>query len=618
MKKFLWGILLFILFFQNSLIFAQKTTSKTTAKTTSKATTKTASKTTAPAEQAEEPAIEPNWQLVVGGAPVGNPIITEYGFAVPLEGRTMAAVSESGKLMWFAGLPGTRISPHSSPGTGDFLITISGGNSVSLINPSGLTLWSSKAPAEVISTPIQGRDGRIYVQCPQEVACFGINGVLKWSTPAGESNGIPLIELEDGSILHIQKKTLQGCSTALRYSPFGIILEEITFSGRITSAMATKYGALLLFADGAVGCVSSTKNETYDHWVLPAGTTNGTAAARIYLDEDQSVCAIVTPSGGTTTVTYLNPKDGTISLTATAPIDMNKIAFGTFDKSSLVLCDTSMAAAIGLDGTILWTSNLPGTLNWSHIVYLPQGYLAMLEQGSWVISAYRVTQHIGSTSQTKKNNRSLTFPVYVQEAAQRGNIPQDTSTLYGPAMTASYREEMRYELEEGNYNDKEGQWLAFVNLETSRLFSKYTVQTRNSPEPSFFDENFSYYEEIVNMMSSFQSGCFNKELARIIRTENDPVVLAIALQGAAKIAYDPTFELLESIESLLKKPSLIANPRISTLMCDVAYEICRFMGKPALFTKGRYILSYLLNQNLQSTTKIYATATMRKIITLEM
>ena len=629
MKKFLWGILLFILFFQNPLIFAQKTTSKVTSTTTNKTASTTTNKTTgtttgktagktAPAEQTEEPAIEPNWQLVVGGAPVGNPIITEYGFAVPLEGRTMAAVSESGKLMWFAGLPGTRISPYSSPGTGDFLITISGGNSVSLINPSGLTLWSSKAPAEVISTPIQGRDGRIYVQCPREVACFGINGVLKWSTPAGESNGIPLMELEDGSILHIQKKTLQGCSTALRYSPFGIILEEITFSGRITSAIATKYGALLLFADGAVGCVSSTKNETYDHWVLPAGSINGTAAARIYLDDYQSVCAIVTPSGGQTTVTYLNPKDGTILLSATAPVDTNKIAFGTFDQNSLVLCDTSTAAAMSLDGTILWTSNLPGTINWTHIVYLPQGYLAMLEQGSWVISAYRVTQHIGTTSQTKQNNRSLSFPVYVQEAAQRENIPQDTSTLFGPAMTASYREEMRYELEEGNYNDKEAQWLAFVNLETSRLFSKYTVQTRNSPEPSFFDENFTYYEEIVNMMSSFQSGCFNKELARIIRTETDPVVLTIALKGAAKIAYDPTFELLESIEALLKKPSLIANSRISTLMCDAAYEICRFMGKPALFTKGRYILSYLLNQNIQSTTKIYATATMRKIIALEM
>ena len=218
----------------------------------------------------------------------------------------------------------------------------------------------------------------------------------------------------------------------------------------------------------------------------------------------------------------------------------------------------------------------------------------------------------------KKTNRNLAFPVYVQEAAERGNVPQETSHLFGPIISSSYMEEMKYTLDEGNYNDKEGQWLALVNLETSRLFSKYTVQTRNSLEPTFFDENFGYYEEIVKLMSSFQSGCFNHELARIIRSETDPSILAIALQGVTKIAYDPTFELLESIESLLKKPTLIANSRISTLMCDATYEICRFMGKPALFTKGRYILSYLLNQNLENKTKLYATATMRKIITLEM
>ena len=108
--------------------------------------------------------------------------------------------------------------------------------------------------------------------------------------------------------------------------------------------------------------------------------------------------------------------------------------------------------------------------------------------------------------------------------------------------------EKKYRIDEGNYNDKEGQWLALVNLETSRLFSKYTVQTLNSLEPTFFDENFGYYEEIVKLMSSFQSGCFNHELARIIRTETDDSILAIALQGVTKIAYDPTFELLESSE----------------------------------------------------------------------
>ena len=629
MKRFLCSILLFLLFFHPPLAFSQKAVGKKTG-----AQTKASSPTKNTAETPDKPAIEPNWRLVVGGAPVGTPIVTEYGFAVPLEGRTMAAVSGSGNLMWFAGLPGSRISPHSSTGTGDFLITVSGGNSISLINPSGLTLWSAKAPAEIISTPIQGLDGRIYVQCPREVACFGINGVLKWATPAGEPGGIPLIELEDGSVLHIQKKTLKGCSTALRYSPFGVILEEITFSGKVISGIGTKYGALLLFADGGVGCITSTRNKAHDRWVLPAGSIGGTAAAKIYLDDHQATCAIVTPSGGQTTVTYLNPQDGSFYFPPTdsteeppegakpppiaVPVDTNRIAFGTFDRSGLVLCDTSMAVGVALDGTILWESTLPGTIDWSHIVYLPQGYLAMLEQGSWVISAYRVTQHIGGASQGKKSGRSVSFPVFVQESSQRAGLPQETTFLFERLITPERMDEIKRDLSEGEYGDKEGQWLALVNLEMTRLFARYTVQTLNPTGSTFFDENVDYYEEIVKFMSSFESGCFNKELARIIRMENDPAILAIALRGAAMIAYDPTFELLEAIEGLLKKHAMLSNPRITNLMCDATYEICRFMGKPTLFTKGRYILSYLLNQNLDNGTKIYATATMRKIIALEM
>lgn len=531
----------------------------------------------------------------------------------------MAAVSEDGRLMWFAGLPGSRISPHSSTGTGDFLITVSGGNVVSLINPSGLTLWSTKAPAEIISTPIQGRDGRIYVQCPREVACFGINGTLKWSTPAGESSGIPLLELEDGSILHIQKKTLQGCSTALRYSPFGVILEELTFSGKVTSAITTKYGVILVFTDGSLGCISSKNNAAQDSWTLPAGSIGGSAAARLFLDRLQSICAVVTPADGQTTVTYLNPQDGTISLSTTVPVDTNRIAFGTFDRSSLVLCDTTRAVGVSLEGEVTWESTLPGTMDWSHILYLPQGYLAMLEKDSWVIKAYRVTQHIGLASQTAtRPERNTAFPVYVEESSQRAGLPQSTEYLFGRLISEEYMDDIKWELERGEYNDQEGQWLALVNLEMQRLFSKYTIQSVNPMEASFMEENMGYFEDIIKLMSSFESGCFNKELARIVRLEKDPAILSIVLGGIANVAYDPTFELLESIESLLTKHHLISNSRITALMCNATYEICRFMGKPALFTKGRYILSYLLNQNLDSGTKLYATATMRKIIALEM
>ncbi len=621
MKRALYLILLFLVFQQTLPLEAQ--TKKTTTTQQKKSTTQTKNATQHnKSQQAEEEAgntVEPSWQLVVGGAPVGNPLITEYGFAVPLEGRTMAAVSEDGRLMWFAGLPGSRISPHSSTGTGDFLITVSGGNAVSLINPSGLTLWSAKAPAEIISTPIQGRDGRIYVQCPREVACFGINGTLKWATPAGESSGIPLMELEDGSILHIQKKTLQGCSTALRYSPFGVILEELTFSGKVTSAITTKYGVILVFTDGSLGCISSKNNAAQDSWTLPAGSIGGSAAARLFLDRLQSICAVVTPADGQTTVTYLNPQDGTISLSTTVPVDTNRIAFGTFDRNSLVLCDTTRAVGISLEGEVTWESDLPGTMDWSHILYLPQGYLAMLEKDSWVIKAYRVTQHIGLASQTTtRPERNTAFPVYVEESSQRAGLPQSTEYLFGRLISEEYMDDIKWELERGEYNDQEGQWLALVNLEMQRLFSKYTIQSVNPMEASFMEENMGYFEDIIKLMSSFESGCFNKELARIVRLEKDPAILSIVLGGIANVAYDPTFELLESIESLLTKHHLISNSRITALMCNATYEICRFMGKPALFTKGRYILSYLLNQNLDSGTKLYATATMRKIIALEM
>lgn len=621
MKRTLYLILLFLVFQQTLPLEAQ--TKKTTTTQQKKSTTQTKNATQHnKSQQAEEEAgntVEPSWQLVVGGAPVGNPLITEYGFAVPLEGRTMAAVSEDGRLMWFAGLPGSRISPHSSTGTGDFLITVSGGNVVSLINPSGLTLWSAKAPAEIISTPIQGRDGRIYVQCPREVACFGINGTLKWATPAGESSGIPLMELEDGSILHIQKKTLQGCSTALRYSPFGVILEELTFSGKVTSAITTKYGVILVFTDGSLGCISSKNNAAQDSWTLPAGSIGGSAAARLFLDRLQSICAVVTPADGQTTVTYLNPQDGTISLSTTVPVDTNRIAFGTFDRSSLVLCDTTRAVGVSLEGEVTWESTLPGTMNWSHILYLPQGYLAMLEKDSWVIKAYRVTQHIGLASQTTtRPERNTAFSVYVEESSQRAGLPQSTEYLFGRLISEEYMDDIKWELERGEYNDQEGQWLALVNLEMQRLFSKYTIQSVNPMEASFMEENMGYFEDIIKLMSSFESGCFNKELARIVRLEKDPAILSIVLGGIANVAYDPTFELLESIESLLTKHHLISNSRITALMCNATYEICRFMGKPALFTKGRYILSYLLNQNLDSGTKLYATATMRKIIALEM
>ena len=130
--------------------------------------------------------------------------------------------------------------------------------------------------------------------------------------------------------------------------------------------------------------------------------------------------------------------------------------------------------------------------------------------------------------------------------------------------------------------------------------------------------DITYKESIIKLMGAFESSCFNRNLAQILQQETDISLLRTALRASAKIAYDPNLELLSSIELLLGKTSLLSNYTITTAICNAVYEICRFMGKPALFSRGRYILSYLLNQKLDSKTKDYAVYTLQKLISLEM
>ncbi len=565
----------------------------------------------------ESEALQPNWQLVVGGAPIAPPIITDFGFAVPLDGRTMAAVSETGQLMWFATLPGYKTSPHYTMGTGDFLIAVSGGNKLSLINPSGLTLWSSTAPAEILSTPLQGRDGRIYLQCTNQLACFGIGGTLKWTLPVENISTLPLTELEDGSVLCLLNTIVDGCSTAVRVSPFGEILEEITFTSVVAGVKQSKFGTILIFTDGSLGICSSTDNMAVTRWSIPALVSPSVSSVppQIYLDTLHTLCAVVTASGSQSLVTVVDLDKGEKKFNVSAAINLNDLQFGTIDLTNIVLCDSQKALGLSLDdGVEVWNSDLPGKLTWDYLLYTPKGYIITLEKKSWLISAYRVTQTIGSQQYRAYKSEKTNYPVYIELATQKANIPQNDSEVFMNLIPPDLEKTIYRSIYEGNYSTSEAQWQALVTRENTRCLSNSKSVSQN-PMASY---DITYKESIIKLMGAFESSCFNRNLAQILQQETDISLLRTALRASAKIAYDPNLELLSSIELLLGKTSLLSNYTITTAICNAVYEICRFMGKPALFSRGRYILSYLLNQKLDSKTKDYAVYTLQKLISLEM
>lgn len=565
----------------------------------------------------ESEALQPNWQLVVGGAPIAPPIITDFGFAVPLDGRTMAAVSETGQLMWFATLPGYKTSPHYTMGTGDFLIAVSGGNKLSLINPSGLTLWSSTAPAEILSTPLQGRDGRIYLQCTNQLACFGIGGTLKWTLPVENISTLPLTELEDGSVLCLLNTIVDGCSTAVRVSPFGEILEEITFTSVVAGVKQSKFGTILIFTDGSLGICSSTDNMAVTRWSIPALVSPSVSSVppQIYLDTLHTLCAVVTASGSQSLVTVVDLDKGEKKFNVSAAINLNDLQFGTIDLTNIVLCDSQKALGLSLDdGVEVWNSDLPGKLTWDYLLYTPKGYIITLEKKSWLISAYRVTQTIGSQQYRAYKSEKTNYPVYIELATKKANIPQNDSEVFMNLIPPDLEKTIYRSIYEGNYGTSEAQWQALVTRENTRCLSNSKSVSQN-PMASY---DITYKESIIKLMGAFESSCFNRNLAQILQQETDISLLRTALRASAKIAYDPNLELLSSIELLLGKTSLLSNYTITTAICNAVYEICRFMGKPALFSRGRYILSYLLNQKLDSKTKDYAVYTLQKLISLEM
>lgn len=565
----------------------------------------------------ESEALQPNWQLVVGGAPIAPPIITDFGFAVPLDGRTMAAVSETGQLMWFATLPGYKTSPHYTMGAGDFLIAVSGGNKLSLINPSGLTLWSSTAPAEILSTPLQGRDGRIYLQCTNQLACFGIGGTLKWTLPVENISTLPLTELEDGSVLCLLNTIVDGCSTAVRISPFGEILEEITFTSVVAGVKQSKFGTILIFTDGSLGICSSTDNMAVTRWSIPALVSPSVSSVppQIYLDTLHTLCAVVTASGSQSLVTVVDLDKGEKKFNVSVAINLNDLQFGTIDLTNIVLCDSQKALGLSLDdGVEVWNSDLPGKLTWDYLLYTPKGYIITLEKKSWLISAYRVTQTIGSQQYRAYKSEKTNYPVYIELATQKANIPQNDSEVFMNLIPPDLEKTIYRSIYEGNYGTSEAQWQALVTRENTRCLSNSKSVSQN-PMASY---DITYKESIIKLMGAFESSCFNRNLAQILQQETDISLLRTALRASAKIAYDPNLELLSSIELLLGKTSLLSNYTITTAICNAVYEICRFMGKPALFSRGRYILSYLLNQKLDSKTKDYAVYTLQKLISLEM
>ncbi|MBR4323251.1 PQQ-binding-like beta-propeller repeat protein [Treponema sp.] len=550
---------------------------------------------------------EPSWQAVIGGNAVSPCIETSYGIALLSDGRLLSACTNSGVVIWQRSIKG-RSSPYLAS-FGDFLYVVTDSSTVNLVNPSGLTLWSAKCPFKITDFPVVGRDGRVFVRGNKAIACFGLDGKRKWIDDIEEVGNLPISVLDDGSLLLFLKKARNNQTVAKRFSPFGEKLEDITFTATLSSCESCDKGVLVSLSNGSVGLVTVENGEAGTKWVNGSGNSRG--AFKICYSAGSSNAAFFFQNGSKTETVIVRASDGKIlkrfQVGQIAPSDF-KLARAT--QSGYFISGAYTACEFLEDGTIMYAASLPQSSSWSSLFYTSKNYIILCMK-DWTMKAFLMNQ----TTKSRIINSKLKSISYIPSikydpvSAELGIRPLNEEKM--SEISAAFKK--------GDYGELEKEYLTLLKTEAENYINAYATQTSFSSQghSNFFSENAVYTQNLLYLMG--KTGCrdFSTLFARLLQSNLDSGQLLSVIAAAGNAGYDEGGQMLSSLEKLVMGKIQPSQTVLLKAVCDSTYEICRYMGRPALNKQGKNIISHLFYPQYDKNVRDYARTVLTKMIDLE-
>lgn len=554
------------------------------------------------------------WTQVLGGKFLSKPVTTPYGFIGATDGRSIASISNNGVILWEENLSVNSRSIINTVSE-DFTLAVTNDNKkITLFNPSGVPLWSKVLDNEIIDKAYEGRDGRFFLRGKNVLFCYGINGICKWQIKTEDQSNIGIQELNDGSLIIFLKELNDGKTRALRITPFGKTLEDITFAGEIISACTSKDGIFLTFSDGSAGLftLDLKENKAVNKFVLNKDQYQSSTLNFFISKKTLQNGMFVTLQGNGIKILYIESQSGkTLWEKTLGEINIKDIKEAVLTNQGFFICDSKTAYYLGNSGTINWHALLPENKNrnkWKNLVFTENNTLVVFKD-NWSMDAYIVSQSIGTQIKDTdfdyyKNYLSVDSSVY-------SNIFQYD---FDPEITSFDRYKM---LEAGYYGDKE---ISF----TSDILSACQAYMKNSSESNFgtrenltvFQTNTTQLQSLLNQLPLYGTRYTSNLTAKLLLKEKNNSILNSLLSGITKCGYDPDGEILKALENLASKTS---TKNITTQMniCDAVYAVCRFMGRPAYNKSGKIILKNFMSISRDSKVRIKARETMENIAKLE-
>lgn len=563
-----------------------------------------------------------SWTSVMGGKALCIPKMTSYGFAVLTDGKMISAFTEKGVKLWEKQVPG-KPEPYLTVFSDDFLLSVNDGKNLSLINPSGLTLWTKKVPFKIENEPVTGRDSRIFVRGKNKIACYGINGICKWILNTQELREENLFEMNDGSIFVFLKALKDGKSTGIRFSPFGEILEEISFKGIVKSALSHEDGLLLTFSEGGAGMCSVLNGKTETKWTIPYSdrafsNTNVLNGAKFINLSSHRASLLVSGTGNIKTrIMVFSTIDGRVSDWFNSECLFNEVELflKTNGDENIFISDKKKASIFDTTGNILWSGLLPEKPDlfstWNFMTFTKENYLVLCTS-SWAMAGFRTTYKIQKRS--KKNQYKKDYNVFYAKNV----VNTDSIELFEKIpeyFTGNNRTQL---LKNGLYGKNESDFISAL-LALCKDYNQKLIQKKSSGsagEKSIYEKDISSMQEILGQLELFGLDTFSPYIASFIKLTKDDFILQTLLKNISTFGYDPSSLILNSIDEKLHFISSSKTKEL-ILICDAVLEICRFMGRPALYSHGIEILTQLLYPQYESSVRDYARNTLTKIARLK-
>ncbi len=555
--------------------------------------------------------INATWTRVLPGKVIGKPQMTSYGFAVITDAKNLMAFTSEGRIVFESNLTKATSAFFGVLDHDFFAVVTNSSKRVSLLNPDGRELWNATLDYKIIDVPFGGQDGRFFVRGSDSITCFGINGVQKWTVTTPPQAKTQVQQLPDGSLVVFLQQLDKGKTKAVRITPFGEIVEEITFAGQVINALTTPKGILLVFTDGTSGLFNLKNNKSEHQWLFKKELTQKTNQDFFILSQDKTSVIYVNIKKSNVEIDYINLEDGSIK--DSFVINQGIVpTYGWCNDSGVFIADTSNAYFYNNAGRYIWSGILPGKksrFTYSYTAFTVDNCY-LLFCSDWSIQSFRTAHSPAKTaSQNQQTQTQRAYQSYYEINTTLLELP-----LPLPLDKNLLLPERVQTLKNGNYSKTEREYASEL-LSICSAYKKNLTTTNFGTriEKSIFETDATGIQNIASQLCLFYTDTFCDYVAYFLKYEQNKTIQSTLLKGIIQNGYDPNGVIMDSLEYLAHNLSEKDETMLKEL-CDAVYSICWTMGYDAIEPKGKDTLTTLLYPKYTSVIRDYARNTLKKLV----